>query len=342
MRRIIREEEPPKPSTRISTLGGKLTAISAHRHTDPKKLGQLVRGELDWIVMKALEKDRRRRYETASAFAADVLRHLGDQAVEACPPSAAYRLRKFARRNKMTLVGAGIVLLFLVLVGSGIGWGIRDRAARSAESAGRRAKVAAQVDLILSEVQRLEGAQRWDEALTTARSAEAALSVGESDVETRERVRQTLADLELIRRLEEIRARVGALWNDTSRRSESVFVQADLDYAAAFREAGIDIDRLPASAAADRMRLRPNIAPALLAVIDDWINVRATERDEPAMRKLRDAAQAADGDPWRGRLRDALLPRDFAAGEALAASNNLEQQSAATLSLLAQVLQVSQ
>src|SRR5688500_11796129 len=68
MRRIIREEEPPKPSTRLGTLGAKLTTVSAHRHTDPKGLGQLVRGELDWIVMKSLEKDRVRRYETANEF----------------------------------------------------------------------------------------------------------------------------------------------------------------------------------------------------------------------------------------------------------------------------------
>ena len=81
VRRIIREEEPPRPSTRLSTMGDRLPAISARRRSDPKKLGRLVRGELDWIVMKALEKDRGRRYETASGFAADVQRYLHDEAV---------------------------------------------------------------------------------------------------------------------------------------------------------------------------------------------------------------------------------------------------------------------
>ena len=76
IRRIIREEEPPKPSTRLSTLGEALSAVSAQRKTEPKKLSALVQGDLDWIVMKALEKDRNRRYETASAFAADVRRYL--------------------------------------------------------------------------------------------------------------------------------------------------------------------------------------------------------------------------------------------------------------------------
>src|SRR5204863_8802726 len=91
IRRIIREEEPPKPSTRLSESKDSLPAISAQRHTEPAKLTKLVRGELDWIVMKALEKDRNRRYETANAFAADVQRYLADETVLACPPSAAYR-----------------------------------------------------------------------------------------------------------------------------------------------------------------------------------------------------------------------------------------------------------
>ena len=104
--RMIREEEPPKPSTRLSDSGEALASISAQRHTEPAKLTKLVRGELDWIVMKALEKDRNRRYETANGFAADVQRYLDDEPVQACPPSAGYRFRKFARRNKRAFVTA--------------------------------------------------------------------------------------------------------------------------------------------------------------------------------------------------------------------------------------------
>ena len=85
MRRIIREEEPPTPSTRISTLGEARTAIAAHRQIDSQRLGQLVEGDLDWIVMKSLEKDRTRRYETASALVHDIQRYLADQPVEARP-----------------------------------------------------------------------------------------------------------------------------------------------------------------------------------------------------------------------------------------------------------------
>jgi serine/threonine protein kinase/tetratricopeptide (TPR) repeat protein len=114
IRRIIREEEPARPSTRISMLGKAASTMSANRRSDPKQLSQLCRGEVDWIVMKALDKDRNRRYETASVFAADVQRYLDDEPVQACPPSAMYRFRKFARRNKAALVTAGLVVLALL------------------------------------------------------------------------------------------------------------------------------------------------------------------------------------------------------------------------------------
>jgi len=115
IQRIIREVEPPRPSTRLGTMGASLTAVAAHRRTEPAKLGELVRGELDWIVMKALEKDRARRYETATDLAADVLRYLHDELVQARPPSRAYKVRKFARRNRLALAAAGAVAASLLL-----------------------------------------------------------------------------------------------------------------------------------------------------------------------------------------------------------------------------------
>jgi WD40 repeat protein/serine/threonine protein kinase len=118
LRRIIREEEPPRPSTRITTLGQAATTLSTQRKSDPKRLSQLCRGDLDWIVMKALEKDRNRRYESSSALAADVQRYLGDEPVLACPPSAWYRFRKLARRNRRALVMVSALTL-AALVGVG-------------------------------------------------------------------------------------------------------------------------------------------------------------------------------------------------------------------------------
>src|SRR5205085_11677728 len=107
--RIIKEEEPPKPSTRLSDSGAALASISAQRKTEPAKLSKLVRGELDWIVMKSLEKDRSRRYETASGLALDVQRYLHDEPVQAGPASVGYRLRKFVGRNKVVAAVIGLV-----------------------------------------------------------------------------------------------------------------------------------------------------------------------------------------------------------------------------------------
>jgi WD40 repeat protein/serine/threonine protein kinase len=115
MMRLIREEEPPRPSQRISTSGDRLATISADRNTEPAQLSRLVCGELDWIVMRCLEKDRTRRYETANGLARDVERYLKDEPVEACPPTAGYKLRKFARKHKTGLATAAGFAALLVL-----------------------------------------------------------------------------------------------------------------------------------------------------------------------------------------------------------------------------------
>ncbi len=115
IRRIIREEEPPRPSTRISTLGNLAATVSANRRSDPRRLSQLFQGELDWIVMKALEKDRNRRYETASALAADVQRYLNDEPVLARPPSSLYRLKKTVWRHRGPVLAAALIMLALVI-----------------------------------------------------------------------------------------------------------------------------------------------------------------------------------------------------------------------------------
>jgi serine/threonine protein kinase/tetratricopeptide (TPR) repeat protein len=111
--RIIREEEPPRPSTKLSG-SAELPSIAANRRTEPKRLGKLVSGDLDWVVMKCLEKDRSRRYETANGLALDVQRYLADEPVEAGPPSARYRLRKFTRKYRRPLLVVGAFSLLLI------------------------------------------------------------------------------------------------------------------------------------------------------------------------------------------------------------------------------------
>ncbi len=115
VRRMIRETEPLKPSTRLQTLGAKLTEVAKHRGTEPVGLSRLVRGDLDWIVMKCLEKDRQRRYETANGLAADVARHLNSEPVLARSPSNLYRFEKMFRRHKLAFAAAGTVIASLII-----------------------------------------------------------------------------------------------------------------------------------------------------------------------------------------------------------------------------------
>ena len=135
IQRILREVEPPRPSVCLSRSQDTLNQVAAHRRTDPVHLARQLRGELDWIVMKAIEKDRSRRYETANGLAMDVRRYLSGQPVLAAPPSAAYRMRKFVRRHRGA-VAAGILLAISLLVGmAGFAWqaSIATRQARIAE-----------------------------------------------------------------------------------------------------------------------------------------------------------------------------------------------------------------
>ncbi|MBK8098182.1 MAG: serine/threonine protein kinase [Planctomycetes bacterium] len=146
LQRMIRETDPPRPSTRLHESKATLASIAAHRRVDPTRLGTLLRGDLDWIVMKALEKDRVRRYETANALADDIRRHVAGDVVVAAPPRATYRLRKFVHRNRAFVAAAGAVVAALLIGAVGFAWqasvaqGERDTAvmAQRAEAAQRR------------------------------------------------------------------------------------------------------------------------------------------------------------------------------------------------------------
>src|SRR5262249_33912480 len=127
--RVIREQEPPTPSTKLSTAEG-LPALAANRGTEPAKLAKLVKGELDWIGMTGRDKDRGRRYQTANDFAADLQRYLNDEPVAAGPPSASYRARKFVRRHRGPVLVAALVLLAPLGLLTGTAFGLmRARAA---------------------------------------------------------------------------------------------------------------------------------------------------------------------------------------------------------------------
>ena len=157
VRKMIGEIEPPKPSTRLSDLGDGLTTVAARRATDGRRLEQLLRGELDWIVMKCLEKDRTRRYEAASALAADVKRHLADEPVLAKPSSASYRLWKFARRHRSIVLAISVALIGLVGGLAAATYGLvrathdRDVAIKSQINEGKQRKAAEAATAIASQ-----------------------------------------------------------------------------------------------------------------------------------------------------------------------------------------------
>jgi serine/threonine protein kinase len=331
--RIIREEEPPRPSLRISTLGDTLPSVAALRKLEPKRLSALVCGELDWIVMKALEKDRTRRYETANGFAADVQRYLADEPVEACPPSAAYRFKKFARRNKAGLAMASIFSLGLLLVvgvvAGSVGWVTRDHAAR-------QMIVMETISRVLDESDKYLNEARYPEAFAEARRAETVLATTDVGAPWPQRVAERLKDLQMVARLEEIR-----LLKSEIKEQECDYEGASRMYAAALREYGVDVDALPAEEAAASLRSHPGVLPALIVALDEWAHCRSMLKDDAGEQALTNLAQALDADPWRRRVREAIAAKSEQAIEELAGSEEVARQTPSTVDLLALALMKS-
>ena len=148
IQRTIREKEPPRPSTRITSLGHASTAAAANRHTEPRRLVSVLRGDLDWVTMRALEKDRTRRYQTANALAAEVRRYLNHEPVVAGPPSAFYRAKKFVRRHRFGVAAAAALVFLLAAFGVTMAMQAR-RIALERDRANREAETARQVSSFL-------------------------------------------------------------------------------------------------------------------------------------------------------------------------------------------------
>jgi len=148
VQRTIREKEPPRPSTRITRLGHASTTAAANRHTEPRRLVSLLRGDLDWVTMRALEKDRTRRYQTVNALAAEVRRYLNHEPVVAGPPSAVYRARKFVRRHRFGVAAAATLVLLLAAFAVTMAVQAR-RIALERDRANREAETARQVSSFL-------------------------------------------------------------------------------------------------------------------------------------------------------------------------------------------------
>ena len=305
LRRIIREDEPPRPSSRVSTLNADtLSMVSDKRKIDPRRLGQTLRGELDWIVMKALEKDRDRRYESANAFANDVGRFLNDEAVQAKPSSSWYRLKKVARRNKARLAAASVMLLAVMVASSVVGWALHDRATNQEELERKRierqTRLTNQVQLLLDESEQLMGELKWPEALATADQAKLVLQDGEADIAVSRRMTGMLNGLRFVEELEQIRLQ---RW--------TIVFQGEFDpsadqlYANAFRKQGIDLDALPLEVSIRKLNAQEPFALAFAMALDDWAEARELNSSEVAgdWKRIVAVARGIDRDPIRDQLR---------------------------------------
>ena len=258
-----------------------------------------------------MEKDRGRRYETANGLATDVERYLADEPVEACPASAVYRFRKFARRNKTLLATSGLILLFIALLGIAAGWVVRDRAAREQRIARdrsvREAALDGEANRAISEARSLIADGRWPEAMAVIERTEAVLVTA-----GRQRNLATPAlvdldkDLAMARRLEEIHSQPGrqeltrekqtgvfGAWRlaeyDSLPMIEEIFSGQEVAaaYARAFEEYGIDVAVLPVEESAQRIRGR-SIRLELARALDFWSSMR--RRGQPRAARLEAAA----------------------------------------------------
>ena len=349
LRRIIREDEPQKPSTRISG-SGTLASIAAQRHIDPARLSRLVRGELDWIVMKALEKDRNRRYETASGFAADVQRYLNDEPVSACPPSLGYRLRKFAGRNKAALMTiATLALATLVAVGS-IGWKVRDQSARHAqlnygvEVAVHEASSARDRALNLT-----GNRSEWQAALAAALGAlqRAQAIAGQDEAGLDPELRERLQELQTRVADDEADRRFVTSFDDTlgqvlvwdARRSQSKREEAYFKLKSSFNDCyALEFGTTPTAEVATLLDQRPEpILAHLLSALHVCLAC-APQNDPKEKQWLMDILQAVDDDPWRKQAREAFLRSDWSGLEQLIKEVTVTRHPPALLLLLSSYL----
>ena len=281
----IRSEDPPPPSARISTLdAATATTISARRKTDRVRLSHLLRSDLDWIVMKALEKDPERRYATARDLAEDVRRFLEGEPIHARPPSLLDRVGKWSRRHRTAVVSAASIAAILLVATTLVALAQRKAALSEAALAQRRQQVQQGINDALAEVARLRGQApagdaKDQTALTRAREylqrAAALAESGPTDPELLARVRRLSADLDQERKQRELLAALDQAWLAQATTHDAVFRFANEASLPILREAleayGLVVGQGPPEQAAAFLRAQPeHVRQELLAALDEW------------------------------------------------------------------------
>ncbi len=287
LRRIVREQEPTRPSLRLEPR---------RRRGEDRRLRRAIRGELDWIVLKALEKDRDRRYASANDLADDLVRYRNNRPVEAGPPSTAYRLKKFVRRNRALLGTATLCGLTSMVIAAGGLYLAHQRASLL----GAAAEAIAEADALARSGDR-------ERELNVIRRAEAILESGLVDFGPLRAVRERRGQIETALRLGELRLAVA----DATRGVTTARNAAEAHFAEAFAGLGIDPLAEPPQDVAAKLpagKVREDFA----AVLDQWARVRYQARGacDDACRRLLAAANAVDGPSFRSLYRDALMGDD--------------------------------
>jgi tetratricopeptide (TPR) repeat protein len=309
-----------------------LSKIAHDEPIPPRRLSPAIPRELETVLLKAMNKEPQSRYATARELADDLWRFLEHRPVVARRPSALDWAVKWARRHRPVVASAAAgVLAVAAILASGLGWIVRDRAAREEAIEG-------EVRRALSEATALRSRSRWPEALEAAKRAEGVLAGGGGEP-LLSRVHELRRDLAMALRLEEIRLPQDLSGPDGLHDDE----WAEATYARAFREFGIDVEAIGTVQAAARVRAR-SIRVELALGLDHWANRRRRlkQQGDPTRdpRPMVAVARAADPDPLRGRLRDALEGRDASAPSEIAASPGVIDLPAPTLSLLVEWLDV--
>ncbi len=300
--RVVREEEPQRPSLKLSTAEAR-ASISANRGSEPVQLSSMMKGEIDWIVMKALEKDRTRRYDTATALAKDVQRYLNGDAVEACPPTLGYRMRKAYRRNRTAVWVssgfAGTLFTILALVLYGVWWADSQARERRYE---RDLTIARDRDAIMSLLAQSEM------ALKAGRLPEASTLLSQIDERTDEQTRtelqaryeQTRTNEQTIRTLEDI---FEERWRIT--RSDTILdnSQAKMRYPVLFQNYGLKLGQEPALQTVEKIR-GSLISEFLATGLTEWFFV------DPKHPGLMDVLNALDDNPTRRSVREIVFSAD--------------------------------
>jgi tetratricopeptide (TPR) repeat protein len=320
MMRVIREDEPHTPSTRVSSLGDTGARAAQHRKSDVTKLCSLLRGDIDWIVMKCLEKDRTRRYETASGLAADIRRHLDDEPVTAGAPSAAYKLRKFVKRNRGQVIAASVVLVAVLAGTVGTSWGLvqssRARSLdlqrqledeqRSAAETARLGRNAEAVTALLAQCEdglRAGDAAKARVALDAARKRSAE-GGAEKDAARLERL---TADVDLFNEMDAI-DQYRWTWAKNSFGDPEVVATRTVDALRRFGAGPGTVSDEDAAAVVNASAIRERI----VAAMDRGLR----HANAAAMRSV---LRRVDADPYRDAIRDAVVDRDPAKLAELAA-----------------------